>query len=314
MDAPATFGTAEDDLHWLNVKDTPGFVMASIAWLLVFYCDFVVTYMCLYYSWSYALIIVYNVLVVLSLWSHLKTMLTDPGAVPRAARPLASARDAGIPETICGRCDAYKPPRSHHCRICNRCIIRMDHHCPWMNNCIGALNQKHFVLFLIYTWGQCTFALTLLIVRLSECDGTISECFPSEDGRLAISLLVFSLLTLIFVTSMLYNQVYAVLTGIGTIDRMKRHTRHLHHMPVRWLDVFGIDAAWIAPIDPKFQDRDRVLGYTTLGNSWKIPHPDDPTATDDDESLGDSQVLDEGKEAEEGSEPHSPLVVASALV
>jgi|Transcript_12445 palmitoyltransferase ZDHHC3/7/25 len=183
-----------------------------------------------------------------------------------------------------------------------------------MNNCIGALNQKHFVLFLIYTWGQCTFALTLLIVRLSECDGTISECFPSEDGRLAISLLVFSLLTLIFVTSMLYNQVYAVLTGIGTIDRMKRHTRHLHHMPVRWLDVFGIDAAWIAPIDPKFQDRDRVLGYTTLGNSWKIPHPDDPTATDDDESLGDSQVLDEGKEAEEGSEPHSPLVVASALV
>ena len=148
-----------------------------------------------------AIIAVYNTLTILSLWSHMKTMLTDPGAVvnlpqspprascleneaemcanrnnfvslarqPRTARPLPSARDAGIPETICGRCDAYKPPRSHHCRICQRCIVsnfnlyrdricnapvdsqvRMDHHCPWMNNCIGALNQKHFMLFLVH--------------------------------------------------------------------------------------------------------------------------------------------------------------------
>lgn len=33
--------------------------------------------------------------------------------------------------TVCTRCETYRPPRAHHCRICQRCIRRMDHHCPW---------------------------------------------------------------------------------------------------------------------------------------------------------------------------------------
>jgi len=33
--------------------------------------------------------------------------------------------------TVCTRCETYRPPRAHHCRICKRCIRRMDHHCPW---------------------------------------------------------------------------------------------------------------------------------------------------------------------------------------
>ena len=75
------YGTSEEDAHWLNVGDTPGSVMAAIAWILILYCDFVVTYICLKNGWSYSIVIVYNVLVALSLWCHLMTMLTDPGAV-----------------------------------------------------------------------------------------------------------------------------------------------------------------------------------------------------------------------------------------
>ena len=89
---------------------------------------------------------------VLAMISHMRTMCTDPGAVPLEYRPnslLAQERGHSMP--MCMKCDGYKPPRAHHCSQCDRCVLKMDHHCPWVNNCVGANNQKHFVLFTFYT-------------------------------------------------------------------------------------------------------------------------------------------------------------------
>jgi len=32
--------------------------------------------------------------------------------------------------TTCPKCGETKPERTHHCRVCNRCILKYDHHCP----------------------------------------------------------------------------------------------------------------------------------------------------------------------------------------
>ena len=57
---------------------------------------------------------------------------------PRAGPPAQQQRG----RRMCRRCQAFKPPRAHHCSICKRCIIKMDHHCPWVNNCVGIGNHK----------------------------------------------------------------------------------------------------------------------------------------------------------------------------
>ena len=64
---------------------------------------------------------------------------------------------------ICLECKLIKPDRCHHCRKCNKCILRMDHHCPYLNRCIGYTNQKYFLLFLIYVAIYIIFILVTLM-------------------------------------------------------------------------------------------------------------------------------------------------------
>ena len=60
---------------------------------------------------------------------------------------------------FCEICQCVKPPRTHHCRKCGRCVLGMDHHCRWVANCVGQRNLKQFLLFVFYLGVVCLYTL-----------------------------------------------------------------------------------------------------------------------------------------------------------
>lgn len=114
--------------------------MSALVWLLMLYSAVTVTLLTITEGIPVILGMIYNLLCVMALACHAKTSLSDPGSVPIQAIPSERQRLMKDSHSMCGQCQTFKPPMSHHCRICNRCISRMDHHCPWMNNCVGAGN------------------------------------------------------------------------------------------------------------------------------------------------------------------------------
>ena len=124
-----SLGTRESDGAWLNYSDKAGTAMALLVWVLIGYCAATMIILARrghVRSDVAAMQCTINLLI----WScHAKTMLTDPGCIPSTAVPLVTK---GVKfHTMCSVCQSYKPKYTHHCRICNRCISRMDHHCPW---------------------------------------------------------------------------------------------------------------------------------------------------------------------------------------
>ena len=180
-----TFGTNDQDGIWVNCRDKVGQIMSTMVWLLISYSVLTISLLAHNQNLPNSIAMVYATICSLALASHVKTMFTDPGSIPREAVPRAILFRKGITtHAMCSHCQTYKPPKSHHCRICNRCISRMDRecgakefefflltlccksshmlfpssvdapmlfapvhssdHCPWMNNCVGANNFSEY--------------------------------------------------------------------------------------------------------------------------------------------------------------------------
>ncbi|XP_076442493.1 palmitoyltransferase ZDHHC6-like isoform X1 [Babylonia areolata] len=99
--------------------------------------------------------------VLLTLFNYFMAMLKGPGFVPLGWKPkkLESTRLL----QYCDFCKGYKAPRSHHCRKCDRCVMKMDHHCPWINTCCGHWNHANFCYFLFFAPCGCVHALFILL-------------------------------------------------------------------------------------------------------------------------------------------------------
>ncbi|KAH3697733.1 palmitoyltransferase ZDHHC21-like [Dreissena polymorpha] len=158
---------------------------------------------------------------VLCLSSLLRVATLNPGRVPDIDPYVAQGKGW----EPCKTCMRWRPPRAHHCRRCQQCVVRMDHHCPWINNCVGDGNHHVFSLLLFYSFlfSLNTFAVLMLhFWWWPKCVACNQESFPVKHG------LWFSYLSFIMASTMAYFMLMQVighhfnlLLNLTTLDTMK---------------------------------------------------------------------------------------------
>lgn len=244
------------------VRDICGIICAVMTWLLVLYAQYVVVGVILlpslhtYYGTFHLML--FELLAFLAVFSHVRTMVTDPGAVPRGTATREAVEQLGLREGRlvykCPKCSCLKPERAHHCSVCQRCIRKMDHHCPWVNNCIGENNQKFFVLFTLYIAVISCHAFFLAVNHFVGCiNSEWSRCSagsPAVTVILLILLIFEALLFAIFTLVMFASQLQAIWNDETGIEQLKKEVaRWQKRSPWRSMRaVFGrFSLSWFSP-------------------------------------------------------------------
>ncbi|KAL1122961.1 hypothetical protein AAG570_003285 [Ranatra chinensis] len=113
------------------------------------------------------LLIVGNWLMINTLFHYYMGVVTPPGYPPKGAMILEAV-------SICRKCIAPKPPRTHHCSVCNKCVLKMDHHCPWLNNCVGHNNHRYFFMYMVFI-SMSTFFIMVFGFDIAYTEVWIGE-------------------------------------------------------------------------------------------------------------------------------------------
>ncbi|XP_023938737.1 palmitoyltransferase ZDHHC3 [Bicyclus anynana] len=246
------------------IKDICGIICALLTWLLILYAEFVVMMVMLlpgvstYPIYSYINILIFQSLAILAFASHLRTMFTDPGAVPKgnATKEMIKQMSFREGQVIfkCTKCCSIKPERAHHCSVCQRCIRKMDHHCPWVNNCVGEKNQKYFVLFTLYIAAISIHSLILSVYQFVTCIRhewrDCSTYSPPTTVVLLLFLIIEALLFAIFTLVMFGTQLHAIWNDETGIEQLKKEQARWVRKS-RWKSiqaVFGrFSIFWFSP-------------------------------------------------------------------
>ncbi|XP_044253865.1 palmitoyltransferase ZDHHC7 [Tribolium madens] len=247
------------------LKDPCGVCCILITYVSVFYADYVIVKWVVLQSmvnslWGSFNVVMFNTVILFLCMAHFRAVFTDPGTLPLFPSKLdfsdLHSSESGcdyVDWTVCTRCEIYRPPRAHHCRICRRCIRRMDHHCPWINNCVGERNQKYFLQFLIYVGILSVYAIVLVSTSwLSECKDCSQE-ITIKQARImhSVILLLISTLFGMFVSAILVDQIQAIVTDETAVEQVQNQGPYRPHKPKMTLlsDVFGREHPlfWLMP-------------------------------------------------------------------
>ncbi|KAH8740042.1 DHHC family palmitoyl transferase with a signal peptide and 4 transmembrane domain [Cryptosporidium ryanae] len=206
------------------------------------------------------LFFVYHVFNLLLIISFLSLSIFDAGSLEFLKCELEAPDDLKL-RRYCDKCSIkrWKPPRAHHCSVCNKCIFKMDHHCFLINNCVGFSNQKNYILFLFY------LICSTLVSILSTLFLLIKHVFLNTRELARVSLthihinLITSFVILLFSISFFNDQLDYILTNSSLVELIYNKKGKEINLMKKLHSVFGKSFyLWFIPFsnncDPEFTE------------------------------------------------------------
>eukprot|EP00916_Digyalum_oweni_P004042 GHVL01007198.1.p1 GENE.GHVL01007198.1~~GHVL01007198.1.p1 ORF type:complete len:319 (+),score=55.94 GHVL01007198.1:626-1582(+) len=190
-------------------------------------------------------ICVFHVIFLLVLYNYILCLTTEPGSIPNTQEwnrhdnlnitgnenitenndnsikinkllPIVHEYKNSGERRYCKWCCLYKPDRSHHCRVCRKCVLKMDHHCPWVHNCIGYYNYKYFFNLLLYSFITCNY------ISISMIESVNNIFINDKNSIFIMFFLLFgetlSIFIGILVTGFFIFHIWLGVNGLSTIE------------------------------------------------------------------------------------------------
>ncbi|KAF3907870.1 hypothetical protein ABW20_dc0109166 [Dactylellina cionopaga] len=200
-----------------------------------------------------ALPITFGYVFLVCMSSFIRASVTDPGIFPRNVHPLeyedGDVEDAlavGPPETgwtmikpnrrrgsqplevpvkYCKTCRIWRPPRCHHCRVCDNCIETQDHHCVWLNNCVGRRNYRYFFTFIaaasILGLYLCALSLTHLLLWQKWNNTTFVVAL--QTWRVPFAMVIYAAIGAMYPIALVGYHVFLLYRGESTREYLNNH-------------------------------------------------------------------------------------------
>ncbi|KAK0254899.1 Eukaryotic peptide chain release factor GTP-binding subunit [Friedmanniomyces endolithicus] len=173
-----------------------------------------------------------------------------------------------VPTKYCKSCIIWRPPRAHHCRVCDACIETQDHHCVWLNNCVGRRNYRFFFAYVGFASVCCVLLIifTLVHISLYAKDNGLSFADGLKgrtQERAAFAVFLYSVLALPYPGSLFMYHLFLLARGETTREYLNSH-KFLPKDRHRPFTQSGWWANWVAVLA-----RPRPPTYMRFKRAWR---------------------------------------------
>ena len=156
-------------------------------------------------------------------WVMIKTFNSKPLTASglEAGQQQQQTAAMEVPSKFCKSCNIWRPPRAHHCRVCDGCVETQDHHCVWLNNCVGRRNYRYFYSYIasatLLALLLIAFAATHIQTYADQHHITFLQALRGRaQERVAFALLIYSALAFAYPSSLLGYHVFLIARGETT--------------------------------------------------------------------------------------------------